>query len=150
MSRLWLYITFACVAIGANIGGQDITLQIYRGPYGVPLSVLVGTGVGLVVKYLLDKRFVFGCTTSGVQEDAVLFTLYAAMGLITTSIFWGVELGFELFFRSDHMRYVGGIIGLTIGYAVKYLLDRRFVFGARRPAGAPGEPTPAPALELTR
>jgi hypothetical protein len=28
------------------------------------------------------------------------------------------------------MRYLGGVIGLTIGYLAKYHLDKRFVFKA--------------------
>jgi hypothetical protein len=28
------------------------------------------------------------------------------------------------------MRYIGAVIGLTIGYTLKYLLDRNFVFSA--------------------
>ena len=29
------------------------------------------------------------------------------------------------------MRYVGGVIGLAIGYWAKYRLDKRFVFGSQ-------------------
>ncbi len=50
------------------------------------------------------------------------------MGLVTTMIFWGFEYGFHLIFESKKMRYFGGIIGLAIGYFIKYHLDKRFVF----------------------
>ena len=36
----------------------------------------------------------------------------------------------EAFSDDRHMRYVGAVIGLTIGYMTKYQLDRRFVFRA--------------------
>ena len=42
------------------------------------------------------------------------------MGLATTVIFWG--------FETKEMRYLGGIIGLAIGYLTKYHLDKRYVF----------------------
>ena len=50
------------------------------------------------------------------------------MGLITTVIFWGAETAFWLIWRTDAMRELGAVIGLGIGYVVKYHLDRRYVF----------------------
>lgn len=61
-------------------------------------------------------------------DDGKKFILYSSMGVVTTLIFWGTELGFEFIFATKFMRYIGGIIGLTIGYTVKYHLDKRFVF----------------------
>jgi len=34
------------------------------------------------------------------------------------------------------MRYLGGAIGLTLGYVIKYRLDKRFVFVTRKPSTA--------------
>ena len=50
------------------------------------------------------------------------------MGLATTVIFWGFEFGFQYLFATKEMRYLGGALGLAIGYVAKYLLDKRFVF----------------------
>lgn len=50
------------------------------------------------------------------------------MGLATTAIFWGFELGFDYLFASRNMRYVVALIGLAIGYVAKYHLDKRYVF----------------------
>ena len=50
------------------------------------------------------------------------------MGLATTVVFWGTEAVFHFLFDSDAMRYVGGAIGLSIGYLIKYQLDARYVF----------------------
>ena len=44
------------------------------------------------------------------------------------TIFWGLEFGFNWVFHTKEMRYLGGIIGLAIGYLIKYQLDKRFVF----------------------
>ena len=52
------------------------------------------------------------------------------MGLVTTAIFWGFEFTFDAIYQTKEMRYVGGVIGLAIGYYVKYQLDKRFVFVA--------------------
>jgi len=50
------------------------------------------------------------------------------MGVITTSIFWVTEYAFHLFFASEPMRYLGGVIGLAIGFYFKYRLDKKYVF----------------------
>jgi putative flippase GtrA len=50
------------------------------------------------------------------------------MGLVTTAIFWGTETIFWLTWRTHAMRELGAVLGLVIGYTVKFHLDRRFVF----------------------
>ncbi|MCL1962124.1 MAG: GtrA family protein [Desulfovibrionaceae bacterium] len=51
--------------------------------------------------------------------------------MATTVIFWGFEFGFHAPFGTRWMRYLGGVIGLAIGYVAKYGLDKRFVFRDR-------------------
>lgn len=125
------YTIFALIATAMNILSQDISLRIYDGLYSVLLSVFVGTGVGLVVKYLLDKKYIFRFQVRNAIHDSQTFTLYTVMGLVTTVIFWGFEFGFDYLFQTKIMRYTGGVIGLAIGYYVKYQLDKRFVFVTR-------------------
>jgi len=122
------YTIFAIIATIANIGGQEISLRIYSDDYSILLSVFVGTGVGLVTKYLLDKKYIFQYKTKNAAHDGHTFMLYTIMGLATTTIFWGFEFGFEYLFHDKTMRYLGGVIGLAIGYWIKYLLDKRYVF----------------------
>ena len=52
----------------------------------------------------------------------------ASPALATTVIFWGFEFGFDHLFATKEMRYLGGILGLAIGYLSKYFLDKRYVF----------------------
>lgn len=120
------------IATAANIGAQDLTIRLYAGAYAVQLSVAVGTGVGLIVKYVLDKRYIFRFRARNVAHDSWAFVLYTVMGLATTVIFWGFEFGFNAVFQTKEMRYLGGIIGLAIGYLTKYHLDKRFVFRSHR------------------
>jgi putative flippase GtrA len=63
-----------------------------------------------------------------VAHDTQTFALYTIMGLLTTVVFWGFEWGFHWAFETKEMRYLGGVIGLAIGYLIKYHLDKRFVF----------------------
>ena len=123
-----IYTILAMVATIVNIGSQDISLRFYDGIHAVLLSVLVGTAVGLVVKYVLDKKYIFKYQVKNVAHDTQTFALYTIMGVITTAIFWGFEFGFDYLFQSKEMRYTGGVIGLAIGYYIKYLLDKRYVF----------------------
>ena len=119
---------FSLIATAVNIGAQDIVIRNYIGAFDILISVVVGTGVGLVVKYILDKRYIFRFRARDVAHDGKTFVLYTLMGLATTVIFWGFEFGFDYIFETKEMRYLGGIIGLAIGYLTKYHLDKRYVF----------------------
>lgn len=122
------YTIFAILASVANIGSQDITIRIYGGIYPIAVSILVGTLVGLVIKYILDKKYIFKYQTRNLSHNTITFVLYTTSGVITTAIFWGVEFAFEYMFQTKAMRYTGGFIGLAIGYILKYQLDKRYVF----------------------
>lgn len=122
------YAVFALIATAVNIGAQDLAVRSYNGEFDVLFSIAVGTGAGLVVKYILDKRYIFRFRTRDVVHDGQTFILYTVMGLATTVIFWSFEFGFQHLFATKEMRYLGGVIGLAIGYLSKYHLDKRFVF----------------------
>ena len=123
-----LYAVFATLATAVNIGSQACVIWLYHGVYAVPLSILVGTAAGLPVKYVLEKRHIFGFESDNLAHDGRMFALYSLMGLFTTALFWVVEWAFHTAFGTDAMRYLGGAIGLTLGYVIKYHLDKRFVF----------------------
>ncbi|NTU53046.1 MAG: GtrA family protein [Chlorobiaceae bacterium] len=122
------YTLFAVLATAVNIGVQDIAVTLYQGPYSLILSVTTGTVAGLALKYVLDKRYIFRFQANDALHDSRTFMLYSLMGVVTTLIFWSFEFGFNALFETKEMRYLGGIIGLAIGYTSKYHLDRQFVF----------------------
>jgi hypothetical protein len=43
-------------------------------------------------------------------------------------VFWITEITFDAAWESDLAKYVGAVVGLSIGYVLKYYLDKRFVF----------------------
>lgn len=88
----------------------------------------VGTAAGLLIKFWLDKRYIFHFRAHSISQDGATFLLYAVTGLATTAIFWSFEIAFHLIFSSTLLRYVGGALGLTLGYWIKYALDKRYVF----------------------
>lgn len=126
------YAGFAVIATLVNLAVQRLVLSLGESGAYFALAVGAGTIAGLVVKYVLDKRWIFYDLASGVKAHGQKFTLYTAMGIVTTAIFWGTETAFWLIWQSDGMRELGAVIGLAIGYVVKYNLDRRFVFTDRR------------------
>jgi putative flippase GtrA len=130
MSLALRYLFLALIATAANIGTQDIVIRAYHGPYAIPASVFVGTGIGLLLKYVLDKRYIFRFVARNSVHDAQTFVGYTMMGVGTTLLFWSFEFGFNHIFQTKEMRYVGAVIGLGLGYWVKYNLDKRYVFRA--------------------
>lgn len=134
MARIsMLYALFGAMATGCNLGVQALAHLAWAPAPGRPdlaywCALACGTGVGLVVKYLLDKRWIFGDRSSGMAAHGRRFALYTLMGASTTVIFWGLQTSCFMIWRTQSMLMVGGALGLAIGYLVKYQLDKRFVF----------------------
>ena len=124
------YAVFGAVATAANLAAQWFGLRLYGGVHALALAMAAGTGVGLVTKYVLDKHWIFNDRSTGLATHGRKFSLYTLMGVITTGIFWGMEVLFDAISPGGRLRFVGAAIGLVIGYAVKYRLDRKFVFEA--------------------
>ena len=122
------YAFFALVSIGFNLLTQKIFFSLYRGAYSLYAGILFGTGVGLIVKYILDKRYIFYYETGSYSQDLLKFLLYSLMGVITTAIFWVFEITFHYLFAFEQARYIGALLGLMIGYTSKYFLDKQLVF----------------------
>jgi len=136
------YAVFAGCATAANIGTQYLFLQAYKGPFSLYAAMAAGTIVGLVIKYILDKRYIFYHTTDGMRDDLFKFIIYSAMGVITTLVFWGTEILFNFLLPWEWAKYAGATIGLTVGYLTKYQLDKRFVF-RNRVSDKRANPTPS-------
>jgi len=125
------YTLFAVVATVMNILGQEAFLRLYDQSYAFVIAVLIGTFIGLLTKYVLDKKYIFQFAVKSAKHDTATFLLYTVTGLATTLIFWIFEFSFEYHFQTKGMRYLGAVIGLSIGYCLKYQLDKRFVFVTR-------------------
>lgn len=127
-----LYVGFAAFATAVNLGTQEISLQLYNGPMALTAAMALGTGTGLVTKYVLDKAWIFQYRSNSAASYVRNFTAYTLTGIATTALFWGAELAFNLLPPHGRWRLLGGALGLAAGYAIKYRLDRRFVFGDTR------------------
>ncbi|NDR58916.1 GtrA family protein [Aliiruegeria sabulilitoris] len=123
-----LYAFFVVIATLANLLAQRLVLLRGDGGLWLMAAIATGTLVGLVIKYILDKRWIFHDQSTGVAVHGRKFSLYTAMGLVTTAIFWGAEATAWAIWQTDLAREVGAVLGLGVGYVVKFNLDRKFVF----------------------
>ncbi|HZH52826.1 MAG TPA: GtrA family protein [Microvirga sp.] len=125
------YVLFAVIATLANLLTQEAVIRV--APVApLSLSILMGTAAGFFLKYLLDKKWVFDDGFHGHRQELRKITLYGAFSVLTTLVFWGFEVAFWLIWRTDFAKYSGAVLGLAIGYAAKFVLDRTFVFKERR------------------
>ena len=133
MQLAFKYTLFAIVATLANLLIQALIDQLFDGNYDIYLAIGCGTVAGWVSKYFLDKHYIFEFKTRSAHEDMQKFLAYGLTGVVTTVLFWSFELGFDAWFGNRVARYLGAVIGLSIGYVVKYRLDKRFVFSRQEP-----------------
>ena len=122
------YTLFAAISTLVNLFFQWLSFLAYSGLGSLYAAMFVGTLAGLVAKYMLDKKWIFYHTPKDKKDDAKKFMLYSFMGVFTTIIFWGTEMAFYYLVPHPNAKYVGAVIGLSIGYIVKYFLDKRYVF----------------------
>jgi len=122
------YILFAIISTVVNLSFQYLSFFIYDGFLSLYLAMFLGTLAGLILKYVLDKKYIFFHETKSKKDDGKKFLLYSLMGVFTTIIFWGFEIGFDYLLNFENAKYLGAVLGLSIGYIVKYNLDKKFVF----------------------
>ncbi len=132
LALLLRYAAFAVLAILANLATQRLSLAVFPNAY-IP-ALAGGTIIGLVVKYALDRTWIFAGAAQARGGQAGTFGLYAATGVVTTLIFWGFETVAWLVWQTHMAREAGAVTGLVLGYAIKYQLDRRYVFTQPKPA----------------
>lgn len=122
------YALFALVSTVINLLFQYVSFTVYSGFSALYVAMFFGTLSGLLAKYILDKQYIFYHIPKDKQDDAKKFILYSFMGVFTTMIFWGTEIMFDTLLEAENARYLGAAIGLSIGYIIKYHLDKKYVF----------------------
>ena len=70
------YSFFALIAIITNFLIQELSLLTYHGKYSLLISILCGTVVGLVVKFYLDKHFIFKYLTRSNGHNLKLLIMF--------------------------------------------------------------------------
>lgn len=125
---IFKYSFFATIAILINLLTQECVFLTFKEDSLLIIAILAGTFTGLITKYILDKKFVFYHSSKNFYHNFNDFVKYTMISVFTTIIFWGSEYVFYIVFNDKLLTYVGAIIGLVIGYIIKYQLDKRFVF----------------------
>jgi len=129
MSTFLLYVVFAGVATAANLAAQELFLRMSG---SLAVAILAGTAAGFATKYVLDKKWVFSDRYTTHRQELRKVTLYGAFSVATTLVFWLFEVAFWMAWRTDFAKYTGAVLGLAVGYAIKFVLDRTFVFRVGR------------------
>lgn len=122
------YILFAVIATLLNLFFQWLSFSCYSGFGALYVAMFFGTLSGLIIKYILDKKWIFYHTPKDKKDDAKKFIIYSFMGLFTTLIFWVTEMLFFYLIPNPNAKYIGATLGLALGYTIKYFLDKKFVF----------------------
>ena len=127
MTLFFRYVLFCIVATLVNLVTQRVFLEsVFIDYYFVAL--LFGTLTGLITKYILDKNYIFKDFDHSFKNNSKKFTMYSLNGVLTTIIFWGMESLFYFVYSTSFAREIGAIIGLSLGYFLKYRLDKKYVF----------------------
>ncbi len=140
-----LYFLFAVIAAIVNLIVQYIHMEFVSGiicknissgflqQFYCPVDgrVLVGAALGVGISYLLkfvlDKFIVFQRSDTDLKQTSREFLKYFAFAILVTVVI-GIG-GQYLLYKGFGVNYIlAGALVLTIGYSVKFLLDRRYVF----------------------
>tara|TARA_B100000579_G_scaffold377718_1_gene343969 strand:- start:378 stop:770 length:393 start_codon:yes stop_codon:yes gene_type:complete len=124
------YILFAILSTLVNLFSQFLTFLILDYEYEIYIAIASGTITGLLVKYLLDKYYIFNLNVREYRSKNT-FVPYILTSVLTTIIFWFTELWFINNIQISYTEYIGAMVGLSIGYTLKYFLDRNFVFNEK-------------------
>ena len=127
MSIGFKYILFAILATTVNIFFQYLSFLLIEHKYELYIAMLNGTILGMILKYYLDKNFIFYYVKKEFNNKNI-FLLYIFTSIFTTIIFWAIELWFSYYVNINYSEYLGALVGLTLGYSLKYLLDKQLVF----------------------
>jgi putative flippase GtrA len=129
-SLLLRYVLFAIFAGIMNLLTQGVVFSVAP-VRPLAASILAGTAAGFVVKYLLDKHWIFFDDNGNARQEIYKIVLYGSFSVAMTLVFWGFEIAFLAIGGTDFAKYLGAVIGLAIGNFAKYFLDRSFTFNQK-------------------
>ncbi|MFX0141858.1 MAG: GtrA family protein [Candidatus Hodarchaeota archaeon] len=121
---------FFAPLICQNFGDNDFIHMFYcsMNPYNMPelIGSIVAVCVTYITKFILDKFIVFKKTKVLLKDTSKEFFKYFVFAIFTTIINIGIQFLFTNFVKTP--LEISMIIALSIGYFIKFLLDRKYVF----------------------
>jgi putative flippase GtrA len=113
------------------LGHIEIIARFYLSTDPVDMPELIGSGIAVVItyitKFVLDKFIVFEKKSTDFKQTGNEFVKYFFFAILTTILNIGIQFILR-FFTPEAWITIRIIIALTIGYIVKFLLDRKYVF----------------------
>jgi putative flippase GtrA len=113
-----------------NLGVISLIQTFYcsTSPYNLPelIGSIVAVGITYVTKFILDKFIVFKRKKIELKETSKEFFKYFGFAIITTIINISIQFILTNFFKTP--LEISVIVALSIGYFLKFLLDRKYVF----------------------
>ena len=141
---------FAAIAIVINLITQnlieftfnefnpELASEVFLSfPLWFIIALGFGTVTGFIFKFLADKYIIFNTITTMAETTSEIIK-YFSFAVFTTIIFWGIETSFLILFEEEYY-LLGGLIGLIIGYSLKFIFDKKYVFtkiGTKDPSGS--------------
>ncbi len=122
----YLHMTFIAPPICAS-SSSDFVQSFYCPNDGrVLVGSVLGVGVSYIVKFILDKFIVFEKKSTDLKQTSKEFIKYFLFAIFTTVINIGGQYLLYKIFLWEYL--TAAIIPLAVGYIVKFLLDRKYVF----------------------
>jgi len=133
------YTIFAIISSLVSLFFQWLSFFFYSGAGSLYVAMSIGVLAALATKYTLDKKWIFCYTPLNKKDEMKKFIGYSFMGVFTTVVFVVIEMSFYYLLPYDNAKYIGVLIGLVVGYTMKYFLDKRYVFVNKITQGSSGE-----------
>ncbi len=113
-----------------TLGGIEFFQIFYCSTSVINMPELVGSiaavGITYIIKFFLDKYFVFKKSSLKLKETSQEFLKYFGFAILTTIENIGIQFLLTNFFNTA--LEVSIIVALSIGYITKFFLDRKYVF----------------------
>ena len=118
------------IVICENFGDIGLIQTFYcsTSPYNMPelMGSIVAVGITYIVKFFLDKYIVFEKKGGKLKDTSQEFLKYFGFAILTTIENIGIQFIMTNIFGTP--LEISLIVALSIGYATKFLLDRKYVF----------------------
>ncbi len=122
----YLHMVFLSPSICTSVSWDFVQSYYCPNDGRVLVGSVLGVGVSYIVKFILDKFIVFQKKSTNLKQTSKEFIKYFLFAIFTTAINIGGQYLLYKVFLWDYL--VAAIIPLAIGYVVKFLLDRKYVF----------------------
>lgn len=121
------YSFISFISILFNVIAQFIFTKLFYYNYNFLIEMFLGSISGVTVKIILDRTYIFYYMNEKSIGNILRFVVYSFFEIISILLFIILEVIFNFFIPIPFSRYLGVIIGLSIGYSIKYHFDKRYI-----------------------